>query len=137
MVCMKWLKWILKNIFWLKKYEKVYLMSEKEKQWKGDFLVKSSNILITIKNFCIISFYFYHSKLGFYICFFNCQSFKCGQLWHNHIKRDLSDPNFSCTTLVIPIFMCRITVVHLKNLRVHIFIHIQIHSFENVVIGDF
>ena len=63
------------NIVWLKKYEKVYLMSEKEKQWKGDFLVKSSNILITIKNFCIISFYFYHSKPGFYVCFFNCQSF--------------------------------------------------------------
>ena len=25
-------------------------MSEKEKQWKKDFLVKSSNILITIRN---------------------------------------------------------------------------------------
>ena len=28
----------------------VQLMPEKEKQWKGDFLVKSSNILITIGN---------------------------------------------------------------------------------------
>ena len=30
--------------------KKVELMPEKEKQWKVDILVKSSNILITIKN---------------------------------------------------------------------------------------
>ena len=43
------------------------------------------------RSFLIMSFYFYQSKLCFYVCFFNCQSYKCGQLLHNYIKRDLGD----------------------------------------------
>ena len=38
------------------------------------------------------------------ICFFNCQSCKCGQLSHNYIKRNLGNPNFSSTTIVILLF---------------------------------
>ena len=84
---------------------------------------------------CVISFYFNQSKLDFCICFFNCQSGKCDQLSHNYIKRDLGNPNFSSTTIVIPRFSrttsavhmfkqgLHITVVNLKNLRVHAIIH--------------
>ena len=38
------------NSFWSKKYEKAVTDVRKGKQWKGDFLVKSSNILVTIRN---------------------------------------------------------------------------------------
>ena len=54
--------------------------------------------------FCIISFYFYQSELGQSHLFFNCQSCKCDQVSHNYIKRDLGNPNFSSTTIVIPGF---------------------------------
>ena len=54
--------------------------------------------------FCIISVYFYQSKLGFGICFFNCQCCKCGQLSRNFIKRDLGNSNFSSVTIVTPLF---------------------------------
>ena len=110
-------------------------MSEKEKQWKGDFVVKSSNILMTIR-IVILMTTFYQIKLGFCICFFNCQFCKCGQLSHNYTKHDIGDPGFSCTAIVIPlfswttsavyIFKVRLSIVHLKNLRVHIFIQIHI-----------
>ena len=76
-------------------------MSEKEKQRKGDFLVKFSNIL-TIGNVLHCLILFLPIKLVFCICFFNCQSCKCGQLSQNYIKRDLGDPNFSSTIIVIP-----------------------------------
>ena len=76
-------------------------MSEKEKQRKGDFLVKFSNIL-TIGNVLHCLILFLPIKLVFCICFFNCQRCKCGQLSQNYIKRDLGDPNFSSTTIVIP-----------------------------------
>ena len=84
---------------------------------------------------CVISFYFNQSKLDFCICFFNCQSGKCDHLSHNYIKRDLGNPNFSSTTIVIPRFSrttsavhmfkqgLHITVINLKNLRVHAIIH--------------
>ena len=65
------------------------MMSEKEKQWEGGFLVTSSNILITVRNVLHYLILFYQSKLGFYTCFFNYQSCKCDQLSHNHIKCDL------------------------------------------------
>ena len=87
--------------------------------------------------FCISHFISANQKLGFYICFFNCQSCKCGQLSHNHITRDLGDPNFSCTTVIIPIVICRITFVHLKNLPVHISIHLYSYSYLQKVIGRF
>ena len=54
--------------------------------------------------FCIISFYFYQSELGFGICFFNCQCCKRGQLSRNFIKRDLGSSNFSSITTVTPLF---------------------------------
>ena len=50
--------------------------------------------------FHIISFYFYQSKLGFCICFLNCQMCKCDQLSHNYMKHNLDYPNFSCTTII-------------------------------------
>ena len=53
---------------------------------------------------CIISFYFYKTKLDYCICFFNCQSFKCGKLSHNYVKRTLGNPNSSSTTTFIPFF---------------------------------
>ena len=85
----------------------------------------------------ITSFYFYQSKLGFGIFFCNCQSCKCGQLSNNPKKRDLGDPNFSFTTIVIPIVISRITDVHLKNLWVYIFTHIHTHTSIKSLSGDF
>ena len=76
------------NNFWLKKCEKNVTDVRKGKT-RGRWEI-----------FCIISFYFSPIKLGFYICFFNCRSCKCGQLSHNYIKRDLYDPNFSSKTIV-------------------------------------
>ena len=55
--------------------------------------------------FCIISFYFWQTKLDFCICFFNCQSHKCGHLSHNYIKRDLGNPNFTSATTVVPVVL--------------------------------
>ena len=78
-------------------------MSEKEKQREGVFLVNH--------RVCIISFYFYQSKLVF--C--TCQSCKYGQLPHNYIKRDLGNPNFSYTT--IPLFSWTTSVVHIFKLK--------------------
>ena len=55
--------------------------------------------------FWIFLLYFYESKLDFLICFFNCQSCKCGHLSHNYVKRDLGNPNFSSTTIAITILV--------------------------------
>ena len=65
-------------------------MPEKKKQWK--------------RNFLIILFYFYQSK--HFVCFFNYQSCKCGQLTHNYIKRDLGDSNFSYSYSYIEDYGC-------------------------------
>ena len=73
-------------------------MSEKQKQKKEVFLVNNREC------FALSHFIFTKQKPDFCICFFNCQSFKCGQLSHNYIKRDLGNPNFSSTTIVIPVF---------------------------------
>ena len=92
--------------------------------------------------FCIISFYFYQSKLGFCICFFNCQSCKCGQPSHNYIKRDLGNPNFSSTTIVIPLFSWTTSGVHIFTKVIEIEVtpqeptssNINTNSWENMLI---
>ena len=48
-------------------------MSEKEKQRKGVFLVNDREYFALSHSFCL-----YQTKLDLCICFFNCQSFKCG-----------------------------------------------------------
>ena len=65
-------------------------MSVKEKQRKGLFLVNDSECF-ALSHFTCISF-------------FNCQRCKCSQLSHDYIKRDLGNPNFSSTTIVMPLF---------------------------------
>ena len=67
--------------------------------------------------FCIISFYFYLSKQGFCICFFNCPSCKCGQLSHYYIKCDLGNQNFGSATIVMPLFRWRTSGIHIFKLR--------------------
>ena len=74
----------------------------KRNEWKRDFLVKSFNILMTI--IYIITVYSHQSKLVFWIYFFKCTSYKCQELSRNYITCDLDDPNFGCTTIVIPLF---------------------------------
>ena len=74
------------NNFWLEKCEKTVT----EKQRKELFLVNDREC------FALSHFTF--------ICFFNCQSCKRGELSHNYIKRDLGSPNFSSTTIVMPLF---------------------------------
>ena len=64
-------------------------MSEKEKQRKGLFLVNDRECFALSDFTCIY--------------FFNCQSCKCSQLSHNYIKHDLDNPNFTSTTIVIPL----------------------------------
>ena len=76
---------------------------KKEKQGKGDFLVKSSNILITIRNVLhyLVLFLTFKTSIKsnsfIQICFFNFQSCECDQPSHNHIKHDLCNLNFSYT----------------------------------------
>ena len=82
-------------------------MSRKEKQWKRLFLVNDMEC-------------FALSYLTF-ICFFNCQSCKCGQLSHNYIKRDLGNPNFSSTTIVMPLFSWTNSFVHIFKLRLYVY----------------
>ena len=78
-------------------------MSEKEKQRKGVFLVNDRECFALSHFTCI--------------CFFNCQSCKCGQLSHNYIKRDLGNPNFSSTTIVIPVFSGATPGVHILKIK--------------------
>ena len=59
-------------------------MSEEEQQRKEVFLVNDRE--------CFALSHFYQSKLDFCICFFNCQSCKCGHLSYTYIKRDLGYP---------------------------------------------
>ena len=63
---------------------------EKKKQRKGLFLINNGECFAVSGFTCI--------------CFFNFQTCKCGQLSHNYIKCDLDNPNFSSTTIVIPMF---------------------------------
>ena len=53
------------NNCWLKKYEKSVTVVRKGKTKKRSFPSQRWGM------FCIIPFYFYQSKLGFCICFFN------------------------------------------------------------------
>ena len=79
-------------------------MSEKKKQRKRLFLVNDREC------FALSHFTF--------ICFFNCQTCKCGQLSHNYIiKHDLGKQNFSSTTIVMPLFSWTNSVVHIFKLR--------------------
>ena len=82
-------------------------MSGKEKQWKRLFLVNDMEC-------------FALSYLTF-ICFFNCQSCKCGQLSRNYIKRDWGNPNFSSTTIVMPLFSWTNSFVHIFKLRLYVY----------------
>ena len=59
------------NNCWLKKCEKSVTDVRKGKT-KGVFLVNDREC------FALSHFIFTNQKLGFYICFFNCQSCKCG-----------------------------------------------------------
>ena len=58
-------------------------MSEKKKQKKGLLLINDTEC------FALSNSIFNNQNYIFYIFFFNCQSFKCGQQSHNYIKRDL------------------------------------------------
>ena len=78
-------------------------MSEKEKQRKGLFLINDRECFALSHFTCI--------------CFFNCQSYECGQLSHNYTKRDLGNPNFSSTTIVITLFSWTNLGVHIFKLR--------------------
>ena len=83
------------NNFWLKKS-----VTDVRKGKTGLFLVNDRECFALSHFTCI--------------CFFNCQSCKCGQLSHNYIKRDLGNPKtmvvplFSSTTLVVYIFKPRL-----------------------------
>ena len=110
-------------------------MSEKEKQRKGLFLINDRECFALSHFTCI--------------CFFNCQSCKCGQLSHNYIKRNLGNPNFSSTTIVIPVFSWVTSDVHMFKLRLWDYSctcqeptssHIHKYSYsylQKVVIGRF
>ena len=78
------------------------MVPEKESNGNEISEVKSSDILMTI--LYIITVYSHQSKLVFWIYFFKCTSCKCQELSRNYIKCDLDDPNFGCTTIVIPLF---------------------------------
>ena len=124
-----------------------------EKSWMNtyeQFLVeKLCNWCQKRKNkgnqFSFISFYFYQSK----IFVFNCQSCKYGQLSHSYIKCDLGNPNFSSTTIVIPLFSWQTSGVHIFKLRLRGYSytpqeptssHIHTYSYsylQEVVIGGF
>ena len=72
-------------------------MSEKEKQ---DFFLVNDRECFALSHFTCI-------------CFFNCQSCKCGQLSHNYIKRDLGNPK----TMVVPLFSSTTLDVYIFKLR--------------------
>ena len=79
-------------------------MSEKEKQWKKDFLVKSSNILITIRNALNYLILFLSIKTRFLYMFLQLVK---DEMWPTitlTYQSDLGDPNFNCIAIVIPRF---------------------------------
>ena len=77
------------------------------------------------------------------------QSRKCGQLSYNYIKRDLVNPNFSSESIVIPLFSCTTSCVHIFKLRLQGYSytrqeppssHIHTYSYsylKKVAIGKF
>ena len=87
--------------------------------------------------------------VGFFICFFNCQGCKCGQLSHSNINRDLGNPNFSSTATVILLFSWKALDVYIFKLRLQDYIctpqeptssYIHTYSYSYlqwVVIGRF
>ena len=72
------------NKFWLKKCKKSVTSARKGKT------KERNKECFALSNFTCI-------------CFFNGQSCKCGQLSQNYTKRNLGNPNFSSTTIVIPL----------------------------------
>ena len=79
-------------------------MSEKEKQWKKDFLVKSSNILIAIRNALNYLILFLSIKTRFLYMFLQLVK---DEMWPTitlTYQGDLGDPNFNCIAIVIPRF---------------------------------
>ena len=79
-------------------------MSEKEKQWKKDFLVKSSNILITIRNALNYLILFLSIKTRFLYMFLQLVK---DEMWPTitlTYQSGLGDPNFNCIAIVIPRF---------------------------------
>ena len=79
-------------------------MSEKEKQWKKDFLVKSSNILITIRNALNYLILFLSIKTRFLYMFLQLVKDKMWLTITLTYQGDLGDPNFNCIAIVIPRF---------------------------------
>ena len=87
------------NNFLLEKCEKIVTDVRKRKKRKGLFLVNDRECFALFHFTCIY--------------FFNFQSCKCGQLSHNHIKRDLGNPK----TMVVPLFSSTTLVVYIFKLR--------------------
>ena len=79
-------------------------MSEKEKQWKKDFLGKSSNILITIRNALNYLILFLSIKTRFLYMFLQLVKDKMWLTITLTYQGDLGDPNFNCIAIVIPRF---------------------------------
>ena len=82
------------------------------------------------------------------LCFFNCQSWKYGQLSHNYIKRHLGNPSFSSTSIVVPLFSWITSFVYIFKLRLQYYggtpqeptsshIHTSYSYLQNVVIERF
>ena len=88
------------NNFWLKKYGKRVTDVRKgkamERRFPSSFQV--FQYFNNDKECFALSHFTFTIKTRFF-----CQSCICDQLLHNHVKRDLGDPNFSCTTIVIPV----------------------------------
>ena len=72
-------------------------MSKQEKQWKRVFLLND------IECFALSYFNFTNQNQAFVSVSSTVKVANVGN-YHNYIKRDLGNPNFSRTTIVIPIF---------------------------------
>ena len=85
----------------------MYQMIEKENEKKIDFVVKRSNVLITTGNdlHCLISFLPVKTRF-LYLFFFSTVKVVNVVNYYitNYIKRDLGNPNFSCTAILIQLF---------------------------------
>ena len=107
------------NNIWLKKYEESVTDIRKEKTMERQFPSEPFEHFNNDKEcFALSHFIFTNQNQDFVSVSSTVSSSSCewGQVSHDYIKRDLGEPNFAFTTIVIPIVLCRTAVVHLKNL---------------------
>ena len=85
------------NNLWLKKCEKGELMSEKEKRRKGVFLINNRECFA-------LSHFIFTTQNQIFVSVSSAAKNANVANYHNYIKHELGNPNFSSAFVAIPLF---------------------------------